>query len=153
MHENPDPNPAAFDDASIQYPWSLLWAVTTAAAAVARADGAVDEHERHELNSYLQRSEIRALTSPIAAGLFEKCLRELARDPANERRFLANVLAGFEHTPWAWLILHAAEHVATADGTVHPTELRVIDSIRTVLGLPPGVPERYPACVFWRRLR
>ena len=44
-------------------------------------------------------------------------------------------------------------HLQTADGTVHPTELRVIDSIRTVLDLPPGVPERYPACVFWRRLR
>jgi tellurite resistance protein len=129
--------------------WTLLWAVHTAAAAVARADGRVHPAERLRLDAYLRRCEIEGLKSPLAHGLFEKCLRELERDPANERSVLAGVLAGFDGTPWAWIILRAAEHVAAADGVVHHAEAGAIDAIRTVLNLPPGVPERYAACVLW----
>jgi tellurite resistance protein len=133
----------------LHYPWNLLWAVNTAAAVVARADGRVHPAERRTLNSYLRRSEIQGLKSPLARGLFDKCLRELERDPASERGVLAGVLAGFGGAPWAWVILRAAEHVAAADGTVHQAEARAINAIRTALNLPPGVPERYAACVLW----
>jgi tellurite resistance protein len=131
------------------HPWNLLWAVNTAAAAVARADGHVHPAERRTLRLYLKRYEIAGLTSPLARGLFEKSLRELERDPASEPSVLASVLAGFDGTPWAWVILRAAEHVAAADGTVHQAETRAINAIRTALNLPPGVPERYAACVLW----
>lgn len=131
------------------YTWNLLWAVNTAAAAVARADGRVHAAERLTLHSYLKRSEIKGLKSPLARGLFEKCLRELERDPASEPSVLAGVLAGFDGTPWAWIILRAAEHVAAADGAVHDAEARAIETIRTLLNLPPGVPERYAACGLW----
>ncbi len=131
------------------YPWNLLWAVSIAAAAVARADGRVHPAERRQLSWYLHRSEVQGLGSPLARGLFDKCVRELERDPASERRVLAGVLAGFDGTPWAWVILRAAEHVAAADGAVHQAEVRAIDTIRTILNLPTGVPERHVACVLW----
>jgi tellurite resistance protein len=130
--------------------WTLLWAVNAAAAIVARADGRVDPAERRQLSAYLRRCEIEGLKSPLAHGLFDKCLRELERDPAGERGVLARVLAGFVGTPWAWVILRAAEQVATADGGVHEAEARMLESIRTALDLPPGVPERYAARVLWR---
>ncbi len=129
------------------HPWNLLWAVHTAAAAVARADGQADSAERRQLGSYLADCGTECLTSPLAQGLFDKCLRELGSDPASTRRVLAGALAGFEGTPWAWIILRAAEHVAAADGSIHRAEARQIDAIRTLLDLPPGVPERYVACV------
>ncbi len=130
-------------------PWNLLWAVNTAAASVARADGRIHPAERRQLSSYLRRFELQGLNSPLARGLFDKCVRELERDPASERRVLARVLAGFDQTPWAWIILRAAEHVAGADGAVHHAEMRAINTIRIVLNLPPGVPEHYAACVLW----
>jgi tellurite resistance protein len=145
---NPE-NEALAVQARQPHPWNLLWAVNTAAAVVARADGRVHPAERLTLSSYLKRSEIKGLKSPLARGLFEKCLRELERDPASERSVLAGVLAGFGETPWAWIILRAAEHVAAADGVVHHAEARAIDMIRTALNLPPGVPERYAACALW----
>ncbi len=148
MSTNPE-NEALAVQVRQPYPWNLLWAVNTAAAVVARADGRVHPAERLTLNSYLKRSEIKGLESPLAHGLFEKCLRELERDPASERSVIAGVLAGFDGTPWTWIILRAAEQVAAADGAVHQTEARAIDTIRTVLNLPPGVPERHAACVLW----
>jgi tellurite resistance protein len=132
------------------YPWNLLWAVHTAAAAVARADGGVHRTERLALESYLRRCEVEDLKSPLARGLFDKCLRELERESESERCMLSRVLAGFGGTPWAWIILRAGEHVAAADGAVHRAELQAIETIRTLLDLPPGVPERYAACVLWR---
>src|SRR5579875_1392232 len=95
--------------------WTLLWAVHVAAAAVARADGAIHPAEPEGLDAYLRCWQIGGLRSPLAQGLFDKGVRELARDPANERGALARVLAGFGGTPWAWIILRAAEHVAAAD--------------------------------------
>jgi tellurite resistance protein len=60
-----------------------------------------------------------------------------------------SALAGCGGTPWAWIILRAAEHVAAADGAVDRAELQAIETIRTLLDLPSGVPERYAACVLW----
>jgi tellurite resistance protein len=130
--------------------WSLLWAVSTAAAVVARADGRVDDAERQRLASYLDRSEIGGVQSPFARRLFDKCVRELDGDPPSEPRALSSALAGFDATPWAWVILRAAEHVAGADGDVCAAETRAIEAIRTRLDLPPGVPERRPACLLRR---
>lgn len=127
--------------------WTLLWAVHVAAAAVARADGAIHPAEPETLDAYLRRCQVGGLRSPLARGLFDKSVRELARDAADERGTLARVLEGFGNTPWAWIILRAAEHVAAADGAVHHAEARTIDAIRTALDLPRGVPERYAACV------
>jgi tellurite resistance protein len=123
-----------------RYPWSLLWALSTAAAMVARADGCVHPAERRRLQGYLERCQAAGLISPLAHGLFDQCVRELGVGPARERILLAGALAGFERTPWAWVILRAAEHVAAADGTVHESEARAISQIRTALNLPPGVP-------------
>ena len=131
------------------YSWNLLWAVHTAAAVIARADGGVHLTERLALESYLRRCEVEDLKSPLARGLFDKCLRELEHHSGSERYMLSRVLAGFGGTPWAWIILRAAEHVAAADGAVHRAEIQTIETIRTLLDLPPGVPERYPACVLW----
>ena len=47
------------------------------------------------------------------------------------------------------MILRAAEHVAAADGGIHRAEMLALETIRTILGLPPGVPERYAACGLW----
>jgi tellurite resistance protein len=132
-----------------RYPWSLLWAVNIAAAVVARADGHVHPAERLGLQLYLESCQAEGLISPLAQGLFDKCVRELAAGSARCRILLAGALAGFERTPWAWVILRAAEHVAAADGVVHEAEARAITQIRTALNLPSGVPERYPACLLW----
>ena len=84
-------------------------AVHTAGAVVARADRGVSLVERLALDWYLQRCKVEALKSPLGSGLFGKCLRELDRDPASEQSMLARVLADFKGTPWAWVILRAAE--------------------------------------------
>jgi tellurite resistance protein len=131
------------------HPSNLLWATHTVGAMVARADSRVARVERLALAAYLRRCEVEALKSPLARGLFGKCLRELERDPASEQSTLARVLAGFKGTPWAWVILRAAEHVAAADGKLHDAEIRALDAIRTVLNVPRGVPERYAACGLW----
>ena len=131
------------------HPWTVLWAVNTAAAAVARADGGIDPAERVRLNEYLRSCAFDRQRSPLGRGLFDKCVRELDRAAGNELTALAHVLAGFDGTPWAWIILRAAEHVAAADGAVHHAEMRTLETIRTMLNLPPGVPERYAACGLW----
>jgi tellurite resistance protein len=131
------------------HPWTVLWAVNTAAAVVARADGGIDPAERLRLSEYLQSCGFDSHMSPLGRGLFDKCVRELHREPGNERTALARVLAGFDGTPWAWIILRAAEHVAAADGAMHRAEIRALETIRTILDLPHGVPERYAACGLW----
>ena len=125
----------------------LLQAIATAAAVVARADGRVDPAERRRLGAYLRGCRARGLNVLLARRLFDESVRELEREPAREQRTLVRVLAGFEGTPWAWVILRTAEHVAAADGAVRDSEARAIDAIRAALSLPSGVPERYPACV------
>jgi len=131
-------------------PWNLLRGLTSTAAVVALADGTVHPAERQGLGHYLRHAGIPGLQTGRSHALFDTCLRELEQRPARERQGLAGVLAGFRDTPWAWVILRAAEHVAGADGAVHPSEARVIETIRAVLHLPRGVPERYPACVMRR---
>ena len=130
-------------------PLNLLWALNMAAAAVARADGRVHAVERLRLSSYLRCFEIERLKSPFVRGLFDKCVVELERNPASERRVLTDRLTGFDGTPWAWVILRAAEHVAAADGTVGDAEARAIKAVRVALRLPAGIPERYAACALW----
>jgi tellurite resistance protein len=132
-----------------KHSWTVLWAVHIAAAVVARADGGVHPAERLRLGAYLQSCGLDARRSPLGRGLFDKCMRELDREPESDRSALARVLAGFDGTPWAWIILRAAEHVAAADGAVHRAEIRALETIRTILNLPPGVPERYAACGLW----
>lgn len=131
-------------------PWNLLRGLMSTAAAVALADGTVHPAERLGLSHYLRRAGIPGLQPRRAHALFDICLHELQQGAARERPGLAVILAGFRDTPWAWVILRAAEHVAGADGAVHPSEARVIETIRAVLHLPCGVPERYPACVMRR---
>jgi tellurite resistance protein len=126
-------------------PWKVLWA----AAVVGRADGRVHTVERLRLSSYLRCFEIEGLKSPPARRLFDKCVLELERNPASERRVLTDRLTGFDGAPWAWVILRAAEHVAAADGTVGDAEVRTIRADRVALRLPAGIPERYAACVLW----
>jgi hypothetical protein len=79
-------------------PWNLLWAVHTAAAVTARADGGVHPTERLALESYLRRCEIEDLKLPLARGLFDKCLREVERNSGRERPVLVSALAGFGGT-------------------------------------------------------
>jgi tellurite resistance protein len=134
---------------SQNYSWTVLWAVNLAAAVVARADGGVQPAERLCLGAYLRTRGLDDERSPMGRGLFDKCMRERDREPESDRSVLTRVLAGFDGTPWAWIILRAAEHVAAADGAVHRAEMRVLETIRTILNLPPGVPERYAACGLW----
>ena len=126
--------------------WTVLWAIHTAAAIVACADGCIDRAERDRLSAYLNRCQAKILKSPLTRGLFDKCLRELERDPVNEWCVLARVLAGFDGTSWVWIILRAAEHVAAADGAVDHAEVQAIDAIRSFLNLPPRVPEPPAVC-------
>ena len=97
------------------HPWTVLWAVNMAAAVVARADGVVHPAERVRLGAYLQSCGLDKRASPIGRGLFDKCLRELEREPVNDQSMLSRVLAGFDETPWARIILRAAAQVAAAD--------------------------------------
>jgi len=129
--------------------WTFLWAVNIAAAVVARADGGVHPAERLRLRDYLRTCGLDGRRSPLGHGLFDKCMRELDREAESDRSVLTRVLAGFDETPWAWIILRASEHVAAADGAVHGAEMRALETIRTILNLPPGVPERYAACGLW----
>lgn len=129
---------------------NLLPALARVAAVVARADGSVAPAERLGLGRYLRDAVIPDLQPGTARALFDTCIRELEREPAAAPQRLAASLSGFRDTPWAWIILRAAERVAGADGALHPSEARAIETIRAALDLPLGVPERYPACVMHR---
>jgi tellurite resistance protein len=85
--------------------------------------------------------------------MFEQHLHALAINPARTCSTLVDHLARFSSTPWAWVILRAAEQVAGADGVVRRSEREAIRTIRAALELPAGVPERYPALVAQFRLR
>jgi tellurite resistance protein len=131
----------------------LVWTITGAAALVACADGDVHPAERHSFLAYLRRCGHLTPQACVEGQMFGQHLDSLATAPAAACSALVDHLARFSSTPWAWVILRAAEQVAGADGVVHSSEREAISTIRAALELPAGVPERYPALVAQARLR
>lgn len=128
---------------------SLVEAVVAAGALVARADGRVHPVERLEMLVYMRRSGLPSPRRLDVLEVFDRLVQEIEHDRPHGVRAVENRLRSIAGSPWAWIALRAAEHVAAADTRIEEVELAAICSVRETLGLPAGVPERFPACVVW----
>jgi tellurite resistance protein len=113
----------------------LLDAVVSAAALVARADGKADAVERAQTAYFLARNERLATVTPTdILDAFDHRLRHL-----QERSGIETAVDGLRriagHAP-VRLIIDAAEHIAAADGHLHPGEMHALRSIRKALRAP-----------------
>jgi tellurite resistance protein len=117
----------------------LLDAVVTAAALVARADGWVDPAERSRLLDFLNNAGLLSVfTRAEILDTFESRVRQL--DEPSGARMAADCFARLAGRSPARLVVEAGEHVAAADGHLHPRELQILRLIRVALSprfLPP----------------
>jgi tellurite resistance protein len=127
----------------------LVDAVIAAGALTAWADGRIQPAERLEMLVYMRRSGLPALRRRTVLDIFDRRVHALERDPVRGVSATRSLLQVFSGSPWAWIVLRAAEHVAAADAQVQEAEMAAVRSVRAALGLPAGIPERFPACVIW----
>jgi tellurite resistance protein len=112
-----------------------IYALLTAGAFVAIADGRVDSAERDEAVHYIDQAIKPKLAKARVAGLFDQCAQLL-----QDRDFAEVVLEALRPVAALSLtsaVIEIAERVATADGRVHPNETQAIRLIRlTTTSLP-----------------
>jgi tellurite resistance protein len=119
----------------------LLEAVVTAAALVAHADGCIEPVERSQLLDFLNRNGlISLLTRAEILDLFERRIRLL--DGENGIEAAVESLGRLAGRSTARLVIDAADHIAAANGHLHPSELQVLRVIRTAVAsrFPPFAP-------------
>ena len=119
----------------------LLEAVVTAAALVAHADGCIEPVERSQLLDFLNRNGlISLLTRAEILDLFERRIRLL--DGENGIEAAVESLGRLAGRSTARLVIDAADHIAAANGHLHPSELQVLQVIRTAVAprFPPLAP-------------
>jgi tellurite resistance protein len=110
----------------------LLDAVVTAAALVARADGCIEPIERSQLLDFLNRNGlVSVLTRAEILDFFERRIRLLEGEGGTEAA--VESLGRLAGRSTARLVVDAGEHVAAADGHLHPSELQVLQFIRIAL--------------------
>jgi tellurite resistance protein len=112
-----------------------IYALLTAGAFVAIADGRVDSAERDEVVHYIDQAIKPTLAKARVAELFDQCAQLL-----QDRDFASLVLEALRPVAALSLtsaVIEIAERVATADGRVHPNEAQAIRLIRlTTMTLP-----------------
>jgi tellurite resistance protein len=107
----------------------LLEAVVTAAALVAHADGCIEPVERSQLLDFLNRNGLMSVfTRAEMLEFFERRIRQL--DGENGAEVVIESLKRLAGRSTARLVVDAGEHVAAADGHLHPRELQVLQFIR-----------------------
>jgi tellurite resistance protein len=112
----------------------LLDAVVTAAALVALADGCIEPVERSQLLDFLNRNGfMSAFTRVEILDFFEHRIRQL--NGKNGAQSAIDSLGRLAGRSTARLVVDAGEHVAVADGHLHPRELQVLQFIRIALTL------------------
>jgi tellurite resistance protein len=113
----------------------LLDAVVTAAALVARADGWIDAVERSELLNFLNRHGLlSAFTRAEVLDFFERRVHQLEGDSG--AAVAVGSLRRLAGRSLARLVVDAGEHVAAADGHLHPREAHILLLIRIALTRP-----------------
>ena len=101
-----------------------IYALLTAGAFVAIADGRVDLAERDEVVNYIDQAIKPTLAKARVAELFDQCAQLLQdRDFANLVLEALRPVAALSLTS---AVIEIAERVATADGRVHPNEAQAI---------------------------
>jgi tellurite resistance protein len=108
-----------------------IYALLTAGAFVAVADGRVDSAEREEAVHYIDQAIPRKMAEARVAGLFDQCAQLL-----QDRNFAEVVLEALRPVPALSLtsaVIEIAERIAAADGKVHPSEIHVIRLIRLIV--------------------
>jgi tellurite resistance protein len=110
----------------------LLDAIVTAAALVARADGCIEPVERSQLLDFLNSNGFMSvLTRTEILDLLERRIRQL--EEKNGAEAAIESLGRLAGRSTARLVVDAGEHVAAADGDLHPRELQVLQFIRIAL--------------------
>jgi len=107
-----------------------VYALLTAGAFVAVADGRVDSAEREEAIHYIDRSIRPKMAKARIAELFDQCAQLL-----QDRDFADAVLEALRPVPALSLtsaVIEIAERVAAADGRVHSSEAQAIRLIRLI---------------------
>jgi tellurite resistance protein TerB len=112
-----------------------IYALLTAGAFVAVADGWVDSAEREEAVHYIDQSIRPKMAKARVAELFDQCAQLL-----QDRNFAEVVVEALRPVPALSLtpaVIEIAERVAAADGTVHSNEVQAIRLIRLItIALP-----------------
>ena len=110
----------------------LLDAVVTASALVARADGAAGPIERSQLLDFLGRNGLLSVhTRAEILDAFEFRIRQF--EERGGAVLAIDCLARLAGRSPARFVIGAGEHVAAADGHLHPDELRMLQLIRIAL--------------------
>ncbi len=113
---------------------ALLDAVVSAAALVASADGYANAVERDAAACFLARNgRLAPVTRADIVDAFDHCLRHLEHSGIETAVDSLRRMAG--RAP-ARLIIDTAEHIAAADGNLHPGEMHALRSIRKALSAP-----------------
>lgn len=134
-----DPGPRDVVPVRLQPGPRTLDCIIAAAAAMALADGRVEPAEQRGLFDFLRRHRLLGVLGRSATRqrfVSETC--RTAPHPGSELQ-LAERLRPLAGTSGAMLVAAAAAWVAIADGVVHPDELRLLRSLRAMLGLAPAV--------------
>jgi len=116
----------------------LLRAVTSAFALVAASDGDVAEAEDREFLSMLQNKTdlFGILDFDAVDRVFQDICGAILSDPASGRAHaLGSINAVNNNETHAELVLSAAEIAIHADDRVNAAETRILNDIRTTLGL------------------
>jgi len=109
--------------------------IIAAAAAMALADGCAEPAEQRGLFEFLRRNRLLdVLGRSVTRQRFVSETCEAALHPGSGFQ-LAERLRPLAGTSGARLVATAAAWVAIADGVVHPDELRLLRSLRAMLGL------------------
>jgi tellurite resistance protein TerB len=112
-----------------------IYALLTAGAFVAVADGCVDSAEREEAVRYIDQAIMPKMAKARVAELFDQCAQLL-----QDRNFAEVVVEALRPVPALSLtpaVIEIAEWVAVADGTVHSNEVQAIRLIRLItIALP-----------------
>jgi tellurite resistance protein TerB len=107
-----------------------IYALLTAGAFVAVADGRVDSAERKEAVRYIDQVIRPKMTKARIAELFDQCAQVL-----QDRNFADVVLEALRPVPALSLtsaVIEIAEGVAAADGTLDSNEAQAIRLIRLI---------------------
>jgi tellurite resistance protein len=107
-----------------------IYALLTAGAFVAVADGRVDSAERKEAVRYIDQVIRPKMTKARIAELFDQCAQGL-----QDRNFADVVLEALRPVPALSLtsaVIEIAERVAAADGTLDSNEAQAIRLIRLI---------------------
>ncbi len=128
---------------TVQPGLATVQAMVMAAAMMACADGHVAKEERRSLIRFLRHHGVlERYGRAECLASFDRAVRDTGRFNLEEACDAADRLHSIAGTASAWLVAHAAAHVALADGITWPQEMALLQVIRDRVGVSAPDPNR-----------